>query len=405
MSKETGNDPNPFSGAVVGLIVAIGLISFSAAFALIGWAPELADRDRAGEHPYSTSAIGYQGLIRLLQADGHDVSITRTADARDYAPGLLIVTIPHFGFNRLDDFEVTDVSEPVLYVLPKWRGRVDRSQRSWHEDTRLLRLTALQSLIENFDRDASISRSVDLPNFDTPIGPSKLNIDNAIQVIKSEWLIGVVETQEGQLISRLPGTEIYVLADPDILNTFGISRPDNARFALGLIDNLLPYEGAPITLDATVHGFERATNLLKAILDAPFVGATLISFMTMLLVGWGASVRLAPPQQEDRAIALGKKALADNSAALIAMARRETTMAPRYLETSRRAMLRRLGLPRNTEQATLTLTLNALIKKHGNEATFDTTAEPLKQPARSREDLTEKAQRLWRWRKETIDGD
>ncbi|MEM7493810.1 MAG: hypothetical protein AAF296_10535, partial [Pseudomonadota bacterium] len=83
MSEAVESNSSPFSGTVVALLVAIGLVSFTAAFALMGWAPDLANKDRAGEHPYSTSAIGYQGLVRLLEADGMDVSITRTAESRD----------------------------------------------------------------------------------------------------------------------------------------------------------------------------------------------------------------------------------------------------------------------------------------------------------------------------------
>ncbi|MEO1643056.1 MAG: hypothetical protein AAFR74_06940, partial [Pseudomonadota bacterium] len=83
MSERVSSTGNPFSGAVVIIIVAIGLVSFTAATALMGWAPDIADKSRAGEHPYSTSAIGYQGLTRLLEADGQNVAITRTADERN----------------------------------------------------------------------------------------------------------------------------------------------------------------------------------------------------------------------------------------------------------------------------------------------------------------------------------
>ncbi|MEL8056607.1 MAG: hypothetical protein AAGK66_10660 [Pseudomonadota bacterium] len=405
MSERIKSASNPFSGVVVALMVAIGLISFTAAFALMGWAPELADKSRAGEHPYSTSAIGYQGLTRLLEADGQDVSITRTADDRTYAAGLSIITIPRFGFNRLDDFDVTEVSEPVLYVLPKWRGRINRAKRSWHDDTNLLAREDVQSLSESFDEDAIIWRLRNPGSIETPFGPVNPNFENEMQVIRSDTLIPVIETSSGQLLSRMAGTQIYILSDPDVLNTFGLARRENARFALGLIEFLKPYESAPITLDATIHGFEHTTNLLKAIFDVPFLGATAIAFATMLLIGWGASIRSAPPIREGRAIAFGKQALADSSAGLIAMARREGGMAPGYLSAARRSLIRQLGLPRTTDDETLERTLNALAKQRGQADTFDKPAVPLTKPARSREDLTEKARQLWRWRKEITHGD
>ncbi|MEO1642987.1 MAG: hypothetical protein AAFR74_06585, partial [Pseudomonadota bacterium] len=185
----------------------------------------------------------------------------------------------------------------------------------------------------------------------------------------------------------------------------GLARRENARFALGLIDLIKPYEEAPITMDATIHGFEHTTNLMKAIFDVPFLGATLIAFATMLLIGWGASIRSAPPLRETRAIAFGKQALADNSAGLIAMARREGGMAPRYLQATRRALIRHLGLPMGTDDETLTTTLNALAKQRGQDETFEPLAGALNTHARNREDLTDKARRLWRWRKEITHAD
>ncbi|MEM7494435.1 MAG: hypothetical protein AAF296_13730, partial [Pseudomonadota bacterium] len=250
----------------------------------------------------------------------------------------------------------------------------------------------------------SVSRFVNNTPLTTPFGRIDVSVDETMQVIKSKQVISIVTTPEGSLLSRIPETNIYILSDPDMLNTFGLARPENARFALGLFDYLQPYQGAPIAFDATVHGFERTSNLLRIIFDIPFLGATLIAFATMLLVGWGATVRFAPSQQEGRVIAFGKQALADNSAGLIAMTQRENTMAPRYLETSRRALRRQFGLPKNTDPETLTNLLNALTKQREGNSTFETNADPLEAPALNREDLTEKAQRLWRWRKEMSDG-
>ena len=45
-------------------------------------------------------------------------------------------------------------------------------------------------------------------------------------------------------------------------------------------------------------------------------------------------------------MAFGKRALADNSAGLIRLARREPRMAPRYLDLTRAAVARALGVTR-----------------------------------------------------------
>ena len=62
-----------------------------------------------------------------------------------------------------------------------------------------------------------------------------------------------------------------------------------------------------------------------------------------------ALTRFGPPRRPDRAIALGKLALADNSAALIRLARREPRMAVRYLDLNRAAVAKALGAGRLSE--------------------------------------------------------
>ncbi|HBQ48386.1 MAG TPA: hypothetical protein DD728_05800, partial [Hyphomonas atlantica] len=120
MSPRSQSD-SPFNAKVVGILVAVALFSFGAIMVLAGWAPELRDKDVAGSHPYSTSALGYQGFVRLLEAQGYPVEISRlerTLEESDW--GLLILTLPLWGGNdALEDF---DSSCTTLLVLPKWDG-------------------------------------------------------------------------------------------------------------------------------------------------------------------------------------------------------------------------------------------------------------------------------------------
>ena len=60
-------------------------------------------------------------------------------------------------------------------------------------------------------------------------------------------------------------------------------------------------------------------------------------------MGLHAAARFRAVRRGERALALGKDALIDNSAGLIRMAGREPAMAPRYAELQRAAALRALG--------------------------------------------------------------
>ena len=195
---------------------------------------------------------------------------------------------------------------------------------------------------------------------------------------------------------------MYVLSDPDMINTFGLSDIENARFATQMMDFLRYDKNEPIIFDATLHGFVRSENLLQMIFDIPFLGATLTALASAILLGWAALVRFGPPVREGRAIAFGKQALADNSAGLITMARRETRMAPGYLHTIRRRAARDVGAPKTLTEAQLTALFDRLGPEEDSGKRFTELASGLNAPATSREDLMTRARDLFRWRKGII---
>ncbi|MEL7112759.1 MAG: hypothetical protein AAGK93_07440, partial [Pseudomonadota bacterium] len=65
MSERLPRASTPFSSMTSALLVGVGTFLFIAIFALLAWSPDLASKNRAGQHPYSESALGYAGLVRL----------------------------------------------------------------------------------------------------------------------------------------------------------------------------------------------------------------------------------------------------------------------------------------------------------------------------------------------------
>ena len=405
MSERLPSGGSPFSGAIMGIIAAISILAFTAIFALLAWSPDLANKDRAGTHAYSSSALGYGGLVKLLEQDGQEVSVSRLATTRDFANGLLVMTLPRSGFEAIDDFDPYMVSEPALLVLPKWRGRVDRDKPSWQRDTDLLTPGTVAALLNDLDEDATVMHVDNPKQVETPFGPQNPEFAEKMQVLEADTLQAVIKTPDGMLLSKIPGQEIYILSDPDLLNTFGLAERENARFGLGLITWLKDYRSQPIVFDATLHGFERSESLLRVIFDAPFLGATLVSFMTILLIGWAAFIRFGPPQKEARKLSFGKKALAESSAGLISMSRREGRQAPNYLRLTKRYMLRLFGLPIAMSDEEFARTFDRIAKQKELNSNWTEQAQQLEHPAQGRNDLRDKAAALWRWRKEMSDGD
>lgn len=404
MSERLPQTNNPFSALTSAIMIGVGLLVFIAVFALLAWSPDLASKNRAGQHPYSSSALGYGGLVKLLEADEQTVTVSRLASSLEYSDGLLIVTLPRFGFNRAPDFDLENVSEPALYVLPKWSGFVDRENPSWQKDTDLLAPESVAAIAQDFDSDIRVWHLRNPGRVRTPFGSQNPNFEHKMQVLETDSLESVIRTPGGTLLAKVPGRDVYILSDPDLINTFGLARSDNARMALGLIDWLKYFPEQPVTLDATIHGFERSESLLRAIFDVPFLGATLVALATMLLITWGAFIRFGPPTPEDRVLSFGKKALAESSAGLISMARRESQMAPGYAQTVQRDMMKRLGLPPSTSADDFAQTADRIAKQKDLSSNWSQQKDLLTAPAAGRNELRDKALALWRWRKEMSDG-
>ncbi len=399
--KRSGSSESPFSARTIAILLIIATVSFGAILVLAGWAPELRDRNRAGDHPYSTSAIGYNGLYQLLRASGYPVEISRRErDLEQRTAGLMIVTAP--ASSRRDVLEKSFYQSPTLIVLPKWSGRTDPLSPTRQADTVFLDAAAINDDLSLLADDAEIGR-IEPPAFvETPFGRQAIKPDVRLQILKSSSLDVIVPSGDGALVSYDPGRNIYILSDPDLVNTFGLADRGNARFAAQLVDHLRVRDDNPILMDATLHGFIQSENLLQMMFSVPFIGVTLTAVASGLLLAWAACLRFGPAYRETRAIALGKQALADNSAGLITMARRETHMARGYLALVKRRLSRDIGAPKTLTEDELTNLLDRLGPDTDTGQTFSQIERALQAPAISREDFMSSARLLHRWRKDTL---
>tara|TARA_R110000751_G_scaffold24143_1_gene66080 strand:- start:2886 stop:4109 length:1224 start_codon:yes stop_codon:yes gene_type:complete len=399
MSDKTGN--SPFAARTVAVLLTIAIVSFGAVIVLAGWAPELRDRNHAGDHPFSTSALGFNGIVQLLDDQGYPVDVSRLEhrlEGRDW--GLMVVTLSPWGMgSKLQDITLQPTT---LIVLPKWIGQTDPFNARRQRDTRFIQARSLNDLLDDLNIDGEIGR-IDVPDrTDTPFGGMALRPDLKMQVIRSESLVPIAGTDDGILLGKLDDRDIYVLADPDMLNTFGLAERENARFAVQLMDWLRYDEAEPIIFDATLHGFIRSENLLQMMFDIPFVGATLAALAAAFLLGWAALVRFGPTARETRVIALGKQALVDNSAGLFTMARRETHLAPGYLTMIRRRVAREIAAPKTMTEAQLSALFDRLGPEEQSGKTFSQIERGLRTASASREELMTKARELYRWRRDIL---
>jgi hypothetical protein len=214
-----------------------------------------------------------------------------------------------------------------------------------------------------------------------------------IQTISGAKLTPLITDASGRIVLAQVGSRpLYVLADPDIMNNHGMGDERQARAALALLDFLNSTGATSVLFDVTTNGLGRSRSPLKLAFDPPFLAVTLTIFAAMLLAGIQAVVRFGAPRRTERAIAFGKAALVDNSAALIRKAGREADLGPRYVEVVRERAAALFRLPPTLSSKVLDERLETLNPRRS----FTGLAAAASQ-VRSRAELLGVAQSLHQW--------
>lgn len=391
-----------FRPLTVTLMVLAGVFAFSAYFVLSAFAPDMRGAgDDGGANALSRSAIGFAGVVRLLQADGVADEIDRKgAGHRNPNWSLLVVTPPEDA-KPADVFALATPNAATLVVMPKWEAQPDDDNPGWVRQMGLASPDALKAMLagqvaavfaQRSDTAPALLGSTDtsLPSLQT--GP----IAHLQTVTAPGWTTILSDASGASVLIRSPDSRVFVLSDPDLLNTQGIKALPTATAGVDLIQMLRQGQG-PVAFDVSLNGYKASQkNALKLAFQPPFLGATLALAGVALLMGFHAISRFGAAQRSSRALALGKRALAENSAGLIRMARREPHMAAGYLDLNRAAVAKALGARTSGPE------LDAYIDRVGERANLGSlsalSAEvPL---VHDRDSLTRFAQRLYQWRLE-----
>jgi hypothetical protein len=339
---------------VLGMILA-GVFGFSAFVVLSTYAPDLQTGDDGRAHALSRSAIGYGGIVKLLRDMGEPVLVARRS-LRHQAPALVVLT-PDTGVAPQAYLDAVVVPTTTLVVLPKWRGGPDPRRQGWvgglkplaaNDLAPLLKTMNLRKTATTIDKTTATRRLTGAPGgalagLILETGPIE-----SFQTLSGPGLIPVLTDEQGRaVLARRGDAKAYVLSDPDLLDTMGLKDPRTARTGVRMLQALrdggVERPGGVIAFDVTLNGFSRSRSVLKLGFEPPFLGATLCLVAAAALMGLHAAARFRAVRRGERALALGKDALIDNSAGLIRMAGREPAMAPRYAELQRAAAIRALG--------------------------------------------------------------
>ena len=422
-----------FVPSVVIGVTLMGLLAVIAYIVLGAFEPDFETGDDGGAHALSKSAVGYSGLVTLLNAMGRPAMIARgDVSAGDQTNAIMILTIDQGDpTTKLGELPTTRAFRgPVLEVLPKW-DTVPTLHRGWVQKTGLRKVDADTWIGPTSPPDADADPDEDAPRPPRPstpagaekprieltqatgkanhrlhyadAGASSIQVDTGIidsfQTFKTApgWKPVIVDETGATVLASHNGGSEFALSEPDLINNHGLADLTTANAGLFIVRVVSP-QGA-VYFDVTLNGFERSRSALKLMFEPPFLAATLCAFAAALMMIWHAMVRFGAPRRASRELAMGKQALADNQAGLIRMAHREHRMGGRYVSVVRGIAARAVGAPRELAGSAL----DAFLDRLGGQGR---TTEALSQlhaaaeAARNNAELMDAATRLYRWRLE-----
>lgn len=384
-----------FNARTMLLVTAIGVLAFIAMLVLGAYAPDLRSGHNGGSHALSNSATGFSGLVRLAEQTGRNPTIVRSE--HDFDTEDLAVVTPDSGFTNLNKILNARGSRATLIVLPKWETAADQTHTGW---------VRIRGLMAPADPEAILAPGIvikvarakghgePLRNVDSA-APSDMRFlaPAVVQTMSGKALNPLLTTANGGIIvAKIGNRPLYLLSEPDLINNHGMGSEQQARSALALLDYLNSTGADSVLFDVTANGLGRSKSPLKLAFDAPFLAVTLTIFVAMLLAGWQALVRFGPVGRRERAIAFGKAALVDNSAALIRKAGREAHLGSRYAEVTRERALALFRIPAALDPQTVDSRLEEL-----NPNRSFASAVAAAEQAQSRDQLLGAAQSLHLW--------
>jgi hypothetical protein len=358
---------SPFAPRTILAVLVVGAGAFLLLLYAIGAGLDMDSDRNGGAHAAANGLNGFAGLAHLLKAQGHEVSLSRS-EARLQDPALLVLTpqLDADGERLSEIIEERRFLGPTLVILPKWfavdasRTRATEAPAGWVVLGSAVAPRWLNDIEWLKDAKAEIAGRKRWDGLGLsgalPAPGTVLAFDSASLKV-NDWssLLPLVSDEDGDLLvgyfnddGSYPALDdaagfdppddadgtlwpVVVVAEPDLLNNYGLGDLERARLAHALIDATVDDDtDMPVVFDLTLAGLGRSQNLLTLAFTPPFLAATLCLLLAALVIAWRGFRRFGPPVAEAPTLAKGKRQLARNGAALVERARRLHLLGPPY---------------------------------------------------------------------------
>lgn len=420
----------PFARRTVAVLVVVGVMLALGAILMGGFSDELSRRLGSLPAADTKHGAGFHAFRRLVEETDGGGALIPDVDDSIQTPELLILTpdvttrsedirrivearAEHATDAKQEDGDEADLY-PTLIILPKWklaglplqRNRVERTGvESWSKIQRLAPAPSESSLELTSGRGRELNSGMVGWQLDASLSPDAprirllpFRVPQQVQLLTGSGMVPILSNTEREaVLARVGPGNTYVLSDPDLLNNAALKHPENAQAAVALIAALDQRYPGSAAFDASLHYGAGDRNLVKLLFTPPFLSATIALIGAALLAGFATAIRFGPVLRERRTVALGKRALIDNIAALTRLAGRTASAGPRYADAAREAIVRALHVPAGTAEEAM---LEAIDKAGGNAEPPYSQIDRRLRNARTEAELLAAARQLHAWRKE-----
>lgn len=396
----------PFSPVVVGFLVAgvVATFALSVVLLAVGGGHEPA---RSGSA--SPSAVGHLGFYALLEKLEVPVGNSRLeGDAPAGRNGVLIVDEPQNAFAK--NLKI-DEARTVLVILPKRWSTKDEDHDGWVKKVGLLDLYRPQAILNKVLEGAKVSRGVTAAVPGAPAGkpdvgrkpdaagrpasgrpatiartvkprpaapaettPASINtlgaeplIEGETQLVSSKILKPLIGSPDRMLLGELQTQHqrIWILADPDPLENFGLQKPANLKFAMALVNALRGADGRVIFDDVTSEGRAKTRSPLELLFKWPFVLVTVQILVALGLLLAATTARFGGAELAPVPFALGKLRLIENIGSLMDRAGHQSVVLRRYIKVKLHEAGRTLHAPPGLDDGALAAWLDRIGASRG----------------------------------------
>lgn len=426
-----------FSPRVARWLVGLGAVSLLATllFAALG-SDDTPSRFEVKPNTFSRSAVGHKALAAVLDAWGLDVHVSRhrSAERATRTRPLLLLEpeAPWLGDNALRDTLRVAVKRrvPVVVVLPKWSG--ERSATvDWARRVDLVETSSAERVLAEIegalDHTEGDDETLSLPDWGGNVWRThEQGYSVYLRGAQREWRValapiqGITTSDDGPLeplvevaaadafpvlVARFRDAPIYVVSDPDLVNTMGLGQADHVAILHHLLTVELAADG--VIIDEAVHGFSRVESIWSELFRFPLIVVTFHFALLLALALWAAMRRFGKPMERPPRVARGKTTLLDNTATLLALGHHAGHGVREYFRATLRWLARTYGLPSELSDAERLKLIADLAKRRGASIDVHALAAEARSLVNRRADerrALQVARRIFTLRTEMIDG-